>query len=84
MLFNGPGPVPPLPPGYELPSPIYTFAALFLSVLLFAECAVYLLPGPWRFSVFRAVFDRVWPFDILDKTLDKWIRLRALQVIQRR
>ena len=66
MLLHGGAPVPPLPPGYDPPGPISQFVALFIGVLLLAECAMFLLPKPSRYEIFRAVFERVWPFSIGD------------------
>jgi hypothetical protein len=70
MLLDGCAPMPPFPPGYEPPGLVYQFLALFFGLLLLAECATFLLAAPWRYEIFRAVFERVWPFSIVDK----WIR----------
>jgi hypothetical protein len=68
-MFDG-APIPPFPPGYEPPGPIYCFLSLFLGVLLLAECATFLLPEPWRYAIFRAVFDHVWPFSVVDRWIN--------------
>ena len=70
IFFDGGAPAPSFPPGYEPHGPIYCFLSLLLAVLLLAECATFLLPEPWRYGIFRAVFECVWPFNFVDK----WIR----------
>lgn len=69
-MLDGCAPIPPYPPGYEPPGPLYQFFALLLGVLLLLECLTFLLPEPWRYEIFRAVFERVWPFS----AVDRWIR----------
>lgn len=66
MLLDGCAPLPPFPPGYEPPGTVYQLFAAVLGVLLLAECATFLLPEPWRYAIFRAVFERVWPFSVVD------------------
>ena len=72
ILLDGGAPMPPFPPnwGCEPPGPIYSFFALFLAVLLLLECLTFLLPEPWRYAIFRAVFENVWPLTVVDR----WIR----------
>lgn len=62
----------PIPPAPDLPPPGHfeQFFALSLGVLLLAETLTLLLPEPWRYALFHAVFERVWPFS----AVDKWIR----------
>jgi hypothetical protein len=60
-----------LPPGYDPPGPVSQFFALFLGVLLLAEFAALLLDEPWRYAIFRAVFERVWPFTVVDRWCSK-------------
>ena len=70
-LFGGWSiPPVPFPPDCDPPSPIRQFLALFLGILLLAECLTFLLPEPWRYTIFCAVFERVWPFSVVDR----WIR----------
>jgi len=72
MILDGSAPIPPLPPGYDPPGPVSQFFALFIGVLLLAECAAFLLsPEPWRYSIFCVAFD-VWPFSSVDRWIRSW------------
>lgn len=69
MILDG-APIPPYPPGCEPPGPIYSVLTLLVGLALLVECLTFLLPEPWHYELFRAVFERVWPFSVVDR----WIR----------
>lgn len=59
-MLDGCAPIPPYPPGYEPPGPLYQFFALLLGVLLLLECLTSLLPEPLALRNFpRGVRARV-------------------------